>query len=175
MLLKISKQTQIKTIKTIIKIFLFKNDVKVLLATKTFVTSNFNNTNLNFQLLIQIDNNKSFISNINNFKNIDKKLFAQKNRNNKNSNLQLRFDSAYVTLNIDFQLINDFIYYIKQLNFRFCVSINCVKNIFKTIHNLNVYSKHYQTYVRFVDIVYIYKMFKLFITYIKHCFSCQFN
>ena len=71
--------------------------------------------------------------------------------------------------------MNNFIYYIKQLNSRFCVSINCVKNIFKTIHNLNVYSKHYRTYVRFVDIVYIHKMFKLFIIYIKHCFLCQFN
>ena len=83
-------------------LFSFKNGVKILFATKTSVTLDFNNTNSNFQLLIQIDDNKSFISNINNFKNIGKISLAQKDRNNKNLNSQLRLNSTYVTLNIDF-------------------------------------------------------------------------
>ena len=74
----------------------------MLFVIKTFVTLYFDNTNSNFQLLIQIDDNKLFNSNINNFKNINKKLFVQKNRNNKNLNSQLRLDLTYITLNIDF-------------------------------------------------------------------------
>ena len=67
------------------------------------------------------------------------------------------------------------IYYIKQLNARFCVSTNCIKNIFKIIHDLNVYAKYHKTYVRLIDIVYIYKLLKQFIIYIKHCSFCQLN
>ena len=82
--------------------FSFKNGAKVSFATEIFVVSNSDDTNSNSQLLIQINDNESFILNINIFKNIDKKLFAQKDSGDKNSNSQLQFDSVYVTLNIDF-------------------------------------------------------------------------
>ena len=87
----------------------------------------------------------------------------------------MKLKSTYIILNIDFQLINDLIYYIKQSNARLCVSTNCIKNVFEIIHDLNAHAKHHKAYVRLIDIVYIHKLSKQFIIYIKHCSFCQLN
>ena len=77
---------------------------------------------------------------------------------------------------IDFRLIDDLIYYVKNDNSsRFCFSINFEQNVMKLIHNENSHVEHHRIYVRIVKFVYIRYLFKKFTIYIKHCSFCQFN
>ena len=77
---------------------------------------------------------------------------------------------------IDFQLIDDLIYYVKNNNSsRFFISINFEQNVMKLIYDENSHIEHHRIYVRIVKFVYIRHLFRKFIVYIKYCSFCQFN
>ena len=89
------------------------------------------------------------------------------------SNDDLKLDSAYVTSNINFKLINDLIYHCKNESSRLCILNNCVQNVLQIIHDDCAHADHYRTYVKLIDLIYIKRFFKQLITYLKHCFVCQ--
>ena len=76
------------------------------------------------------------------------------NISNKTNN-DLKLDSIYVISNINFQFIDNLIYYCKNKNNRLCIFNNCVQNILQMIYNDCVHVEHYRTYVKFVDLIYI--------------------
>ena len=83
-------------------------------------------------------------------------------------------DFAYLTSEIDFQLIDDLFYHVKKNYFRFCIFQNCVQKILKFVHDDNFHANYYRVYAR-LKIVYIRKLSRVLIFYIKHCSTCQLN
>lgn len=70
-----------------------------------------------------------------------------------------------VRTNIDFALIDDLIYYIKnnnsQIEFetsRLIISTNCEKKIFAMTHDDCNHLEHHRVYVKLVEFVYIFRM-----------------
>ena len=77
---------------------------------------------------------------------------------------------------IDFQLIDDLIYYVKDDNSsQLCIFVNFEQNVMKLIHDENSHVEHHRIYARIVKSVYIRHLFRKLIIYIRHCSFCQFN
>ena len=77
---------------------------------------------------------------------------------------------------IDFRLIDDLIYYVKDNNSsRLCVFVNFEQNVMKLIHDENSHVEHHRIYARIVKFVYIRYLSRKLIVYIKHCSFCQLN
>lgn len=87
----------------------------------------------------------------------------------------LKLDAAYVASGINFQLIDDLIYHIKEGTARLCIPANCIQDIFQLAHDQNAHAGHHRAYARLVDLVYIRKLSRQLTTYIKHCPKCQLN
>ena len=90
------------------------------------------------------------------------------------SNKRSVSDSAYLTSEIDFQLIDDLIYYVKNDQFRLCISKNCIHDVLKLAHDDNFHVDHHRAYDR-LKTIYIRRLFRRLINYIRHCSSCQLN
>ena len=90
------------------------------------------------------------------------------------SNKRSISDSTYLIFEIDFQLIDDFIYYVKSDQSRLCISKNCIHDVFKLAHDDNFHVDHHRAYDR-LKTIYIRRLFRRFINYIRHCSSCQLN
>ena len=77
---------------------------------------------------------------------------------------------------IDFRLIDDLIYYVKDNNSsRLCVFVNSEQNVMKLTHDKNSHVEHHRIYARIVKFVYIRHLSRKLIVYIKHCSFCQLN
>ena len=77
---------------------------------------------------------------------------------------------------IDFRLIDDLIYYVKDNNSsRLCVFVNFEQNVMKLIHDENSHVEHHRIYVRIVKFVYIRHLSRKLTVYIRHCSFCQLN
>ena len=83
-----------------------------------------------------------------------------------------KLNVVYVTFDINFQLINDLFYHIKNETVRFCIFSNYIQKIFRLVHDANAHVEYYRTYSKLVDVVYIRKFSKRLTTYIRHCFKC---
>ena len=83
-------------------------------------------------------------------------------------------NSAYLTSEIDFQLINDLFYHVKKNYFKFCIFQNCVQEVLKLVHDDNFHANYHRVYAR-LKIVYIRKLSRVLTLYIKHCSTCQLN
>ena len=87
----------------------------------------------------------------------------------------MKLDLTYVISNINFQFIKNLIYHCRNENNRLCIFNNCVQTILQMIHDDCVYVEHHRTYVKLIDLIYIKRFFRQLITYLKHCFVCQFH
>ena len=85
-------------------------------------------------------------------------------------------DLKSIRIEIDFKMIDDFIYYI-DINDRdkLCISKSLKKKIFRQVHDENHHVEIHRCYSRISKILFIFKLLKKFRVYIKHCLSCQIN
>lgn len=59
------------------------------------------------------------------------------------------------TIEIDFVIKNELIYYIKNKRQKLCISINCEKIVFKLIYDANNHAKHHRIYQKLLNAVYM--------------------
>lgn len=71
--------------------------------------------------------------------------------------------------NIDFYLMKELIYYIKNDRTRLCISRNIKSIVMKATHDDYFHANHHKVYVKLSDSIYIHKLFKKLIIYIRHC------
>ena len=76
--------------------------------------------------------------------------------------------------NIDFELREDLIFYIKKNN-KLCIPFSCEKDILKETHDRNMHAKHQRTYEKLIKTMFMFRMFRKIKQYVKHCSSCQLN
>lgn len=89
--------------------------------------------------------------------------------------IQLNLFLLLRRININFYLINDFIYYVKNDKTRLYISCNIKNIIIRAMHNNCFYASYYKVYVRLSNTIYIYKLSRKLIIYIRHYSQCQFN
>ena len=126
-LIKTTINQSLKIIKKSLKFAVNVNNLLTLIIVKNIETKrifSLNELKDNIKLIASNKNFKFFNTNIKNFKILttQKQIAFIKNL--------LKLNVAYVTLKINFQLINDFIYHIKKNTTRFCIFANCIQNIF---------------------------------------------
>ena len=76
-------------------------------------------------------------------------------------------------IDVNFELNNEFIYYIDEEARRLCLLIAIKEKIFRLIHDENAHARIYKCFDRVVEIFYVFKLFKKIRRYIEHCFNCQ--
>ena len=85
-------------------------------------------------------------------------------------------DSKSVRIEIDFKIVDDFIYYIGiNDRDRLCIPKFLKEEIFRQTHDENHYAEAHQCYNRISEILFIFKLLKKFRAYTEHCSSCQIN
>ncbi len=75
-------------------------------------------------------------------------------------------------IDIDFCLINDLIYYVKNNKTRLCIFRNIKSTMIRATHNDCFHASYYRVYVKLSDTIYIYKLSRKLIIYIRHCSQC---
>ena len=83
-------------------------------------------------------------------------------------------NSTYLIFKINFQLIDDLLYYVKIFFFKFYVFDNYTHDLLQLIYDENSHANYYKIFVRLTSI-YIRKLFKKLIKYICYCSFCQLN
>ena len=83
-------------------------------------------------------------------------------------------DPAYLASGIDFQLIDDLIYYVKGDQPRLCIPENSIHDVLKLAHDDNFHAGHHRAYDR-LKTVYVRRLSRRLTNYIRHCPSCQLN
>ena len=76
-------------------------------------------------------------------------------------------------IDVDFELNNDFIYYVDEEIRRLYLFIAIKEEVFRLIHDENVHADIHRCFNRIVDILYISKLNNKIRRYIEHCFDCQ--
>ena len=80
-----------------------------------------------------------------------------------------------ITIDVNFQLRDKLMYYVKKNIFKLCIFNNCEKKVFKLIYNNCFHVDHHRVYVRLIKSIYIHKLFKKLTIYIRRCSICEFN
>lgn len=78
-------------------------------------------------------------------------------------------------IDIDFCLIDNLIYYIKNSKTPLCISCNTKSTIIRAAHNNYFYTSYYKVYIRLSNTIYIYKLFQKLIIYIQYYSQYQLN
>jgi len=73
-------------------------------------------------------------------------------------------------INIDFCLINNLIYYVKNSKTRLYISRNIKSTIRRATHNDCFHASYYRIYVKLSNTIYIYKLSRKLIIYIRYYF-----
>jgi hypothetical protein len=73
-------------------------------------------------------------------------------------------------INIDFCLINNLIYYVKNSKTRLYISRNIKSTIRRATHNDCFQASYYRIYVKLSNTIYIYKLSRKLIIYIRYYF-----
>ena len=91
-------------------------------------------------------------------------------------NEKISNDSKSVRIEIDFKIVDGFIYYIDTNDRdRLCISKSLKEEIFQQAHDENHHAEAHRCYSRISEILFIFKLLKKFRVYIEHCSSCQVN
>lgn len=72
-------------------------------------------------------------------------------------------------IDIDFYLMSNLIYHVKNDKIRLCIFQNTKSIMIKTIYDDYFHANHYRVYVRLNDIIYIHKLSRKLIIYIRYC------
>ncbi len=88
--------------------------------------------------------------------------------------IEITIDKSLLSFrtSIDFYLMNDLIYYIKNDKIRLYIFQNTKSIVMKTTHNDCFHASYYRVYAKLSDTIYIHKLFKKLIIYIQHCSQC---
>lgn len=70
-------------------------------------------------------------------------------------------------IDIDFCLIDNLIYYVKNNKTRLYIFCNTKSTIIRATHNNCFYASYYKVYVKLSNTIYIYKLSRKFIIYIQ--------
>lgn len=71
-------------------------------------------------------------------------------------------------IDIDFCLINNLIYYVKNSKTHLCISCNIKSTIIRATHNDCFHTSYYRIYVKLSNTIYIYKLSRKLIIYIRY-------
>ena len=129
----------------------------------------------NFSQIVFISTKSTIVSKNENFSQI---IFV--NNENSNKRAQTREINNRRT-KIDFQLIDDLIYYIQKFHeknvkqSKFCVSKSCQRNVFQITHDNNFHIDYYRAYRKLMKTIYMSIILRKLRLYLRHCSLCQFN
>ena len=97
------------------------------------------------------------------FKKLINKIINEKILNNLKS----------IQIEIDFKIVDDFIYYIDINDCdRLCILKFLKEKIFRQVHDENHHAEIHRYYNQISEILFILKLLKKFRVYIEHCSSC---
>ena len=91
------------------------------------------------------------------------------------SNAIISKKNKSIVIEINFKFHENFIYHIKNDVFKFCISNNFQKNVFKIVHDDNFHVEQNKVYRQLTKTIYISSFFKKLRFYLRHCSKCQFN
>ena len=78
-----------------------------------------------------------------------------------------------IRININFKLIDDLIYYIKNDTRRLYFFVTIKKKVFRLTYDENAHFNIHRCYNRIMKTFYIFKLSKKIRRYIEHYFNCQ--
>ena len=76
-------------------------------------------------------------------------------------------------IDVNFELDNDFIYYVDEKVRRLYLFTAVEEEVFRLIHDENAHAGIHRCFNRIIDIFYIFKLNKKIRRYIEHCLDCQ--
>ena len=94
---------------------------------------------------------------------------------NRMENEQANQFSPRSHIDIDFKILDDFVYHIANGKNRLCIFEVQKQKVFRMIYDDNHHADSYRCYQKISDTLYIFRLSRKLRTYIDHCFFCQIN
>lgn len=102
---------------------------------------------------------------------IEDQLVAITSAAKENSTEEERVSKKF-RIDVNFELNNDFIYYVDEETRRLCLFIAVEEKIFRLFHDENAHVDIHRNFDRIADTFYIFRLNRKIRRYIEHCFVC---